>query len=187
MYSHTATHNVVEAHCYALQCRRIDGEQLRSSINQQLIAGHFSHEGLRQLRTKLFCMQLTKAFVAKMSCNQLLIDTATQLLTINSPTQPHMRARTPAYTYHLVCTATRPHRLLSTSATICFHLWQAQGRYYHLDLLMAGMHPNMGKTAVCGSSFFLGSIDITAGSPQGCGVLWHGWGDVSLPFHTKSQ
>ena len=33
--------NVVEAHCYALQCRRIDCEQLCSSINQQLIAGRF--------------------------------------------------------------------------------------------------------------------------------------------------
>ena len=34
-------------------CRRIDCEQLRSRINQQLIAGSFGHEGLRQLRTKL--------------------------------------------------------------------------------------------------------------------------------------
>ena len=31
-------------------------------------------------------MQLMKAFVAKMSCNQLLIDSATYLLTINLPT-----------------------------------------------------------------------------------------------------
>ena len=46
-------YNVIEAHCYALQCRQIDCEQLRSSINQQLIAGHYSHEGLHQLRTKL--------------------------------------------------------------------------------------------------------------------------------------
>ena len=29
---------VVEAHCYALQCRRIDFEQIRSRINQPLIA-----------------------------------------------------------------------------------------------------------------------------------------------------
>ena len=33
--------------------RRIDCEQIRSRINQQLIAGRFSHEGLCQLRTKL--------------------------------------------------------------------------------------------------------------------------------------
>ena len=31
-------------------------------------------------------MQLMKAFVAKTSCNQLLIDSATYLLTINLPT-----------------------------------------------------------------------------------------------------
>ena len=31
----------------------------------------------KQLHTKQFCMQLTKAFAAKTSCNQLLIDTAT--------------------------------------------------------------------------------------------------------------
>ena len=55
------------------------------SINNVLIAGHFSHKGLRQLHTKLFlyvhkpdfCTKLTKTFVAEMSCNQLLIDTAT--------------------------------------------------------------------------------------------------------------
>ena len=62
-------YNVVEAHCYALQSKRIDCEQIRSRINQQLIAGRFGHEGLRQLRTKQFCMQLTKAFVAETSCN----------------------------------------------------------------------------------------------------------------------
>ena len=36
-------------------CRQIDCEQFRSSINQQLIAGCFGHEGLRQLHTKQFC------------------------------------------------------------------------------------------------------------------------------------
>ena len=82
--------NVVEAHCYAFQCRRIDCEQIRSRIDQHLIAGRFSHEGLRQLRTKCFvcswqrplgqnilpltwpltfCTQLTKAFMAETSCN----------------------------------------------------------------------------------------------------------------------
>ena len=35
------------------QCRRIDCEQLRSSINQQLIAGCFGLEALHQLRKKL--------------------------------------------------------------------------------------------------------------------------------------
>ena len=57
---------------YMYTCRRIDSEQLHSSINQQLIAERFGHQGLLQ-----FCMQLTKTFVAEMSCNQLLIDTAT--------------------------------------------------------------------------------------------------------------
>ena len=33
--------------------RRIDCEQIRSRINQQLIAGRFRPEGLHQLRTKL--------------------------------------------------------------------------------------------------------------------------------------
>ena len=36
--------------------------------------------------SKQFCTQLMKAFVAETSCNQLLIDSATYLLTINSPT-----------------------------------------------------------------------------------------------------
>ena len=45
------TVNNIRAHCYALQCRRIDCEQLRSSIDQQLIAGRFGHEDLRELRT----------------------------------------------------------------------------------------------------------------------------------------
>ena len=44
-----------------------------------MIAGCFGHVGLRQLCIKLFCVQLTKDFVAEMSCNVLLIDTATYL------------------------------------------------------------------------------------------------------------
>ena len=43
-------HKFVEAHCYTLQCRRIDCEQFCSSISQQLIAGCFC---LHQLRTKI--------------------------------------------------------------------------------------------------------------------------------------
>ena len=31
-------------------------------------AGRFGHVGLCQLRTKLFCTQLTKAYVAETSC-----------------------------------------------------------------------------------------------------------------------
>ena len=34
--------------------RRIACEQLRSSINQQLIKGRFGHEGLRQLCTNFY-------------------------------------------------------------------------------------------------------------------------------------
>ena len=42
--------------------------------------------GLRQLRRKQFCTQLLKAYMVKKSYDQLLIDTAMQLLTNNSPT-----------------------------------------------------------------------------------------------------
>ena len=49
-------YNVIEAHCYALQSKQIDCEQLRQ-----------------------FCMKLMKAFLAETSCNQLSIDTATKL------------------------------------------------------------------------------------------------------------
>ena len=38
---HVQIDNVIEAHCYVLQCRRIDCEQIHSRINQQLIAGRF--------------------------------------------------------------------------------------------------------------------------------------------------
>ena len=54
-------YNVVEVHCYTLQCRRVDCEQICSRINQQLIAGRFGQEGLRQLRTKHRCTQLYTA------------------------------------------------------------------------------------------------------------------------------
>ena len=94
---------VVEAHCYALQCRRIDCEQIRSRINQQLIARCFSRKGLHQLYTKLFCTQLRKAIMAETIddlnydwlhsldnlCRNILqsvVDSAMYLLTINSPT-----------------------------------------------------------------------------------------------------
>ena len=42
---------------------------------------------LHQLRTKEFWTQLMKAFVAETYCNQLLIDSVTYLLTINSSTR----------------------------------------------------------------------------------------------------
>ena len=44
---------ICNVHEPILTCRGIDCEQIRSRINQQLIAGHFSHKGLCQLRTKL--------------------------------------------------------------------------------------------------------------------------------------
>ena len=63
-------------HMYMCSCRRIDCEQIRSRINQQLIAGRFSHVDLCQLCTKQFCTQysqfctqLTKAFIAETLCN----------------------------------------------------------------------------------------------------------------------
>ena len=64
--------NVVEGHCYVVKYSRIDHEQWCSRINQQLIAGHFGHIGLCQLHAKLFCMQLTKAYMAETPCNQLI-------------------------------------------------------------------------------------------------------------------
>ena len=42
--------------------------------------------GLCQLRRKQFCTQLLKAYMVKKSYDQLLIDTAMQLLANNSPT-----------------------------------------------------------------------------------------------------
>ena len=45
---------------------------LRQLHTKQLIAGRFGHVGLRPLHTKLFCMQLTKDYVAETSCNQLI-------------------------------------------------------------------------------------------------------------------
>ena len=59
--------------------RRIDCEQLCSSINQQLIAGRFGHEG--QLCIKWFCVQLTKAFMAEtsaISCWLILLRNCSQ-------------------------------------------------------------------------------------------------------------
>ena len=51
---------VIEAHCYIVQYRRIDCEQWRSRINQFTTLAIYI--GLHQLHTKLFCMQLTKAY-----------------------------------------------------------------------------------------------------------------------------
>ena len=56
---------VVEAHCYAFQCKWIDCELLCSSINKQLIAARFDHVGLCQLCIKLFHTQLTKVCIYK--------------------------------------------------------------------------------------------------------------------------
>ena len=52
-YSNILVDNVAETHCYALQCRQIDCEQLHGGINQQLIAGRFGYEGIHQLHIKL--------------------------------------------------------------------------------------------------------------------------------------
>ena len=48
--------------------------QLRTGGILGLASMYSAHVGLRQLHTKQFCMQLTKAYVAETSCNQLLID-----------------------------------------------------------------------------------------------------------------
>ena len=65
----------------------VDELQIHSSINQQHIAGHFGHKVLCQLCTNQFYTQLTKAHVAKTSCNQLLVHSATYLLKTNLPTK----------------------------------------------------------------------------------------------------
>ena len=36
-----------------------------------MIAGRFGHKGLCQLLTEQFCTELTKAFLAKMSCKRI--------------------------------------------------------------------------------------------------------------------
>ena len=66
-----------------LLTRRTDLEQIRSRINNNLIVGCFGSVGLCQLCTKLFCTQLTKAYGAETSCNQVVIDSATYLLKIS--------------------------------------------------------------------------------------------------------
>ena len=50
---HISHHTAATEHKQFIACRRIDCEQLCSSINQQLIARHFGHEDLRQLLTKV--------------------------------------------------------------------------------------------------------------------------------------
>ena len=57
--------------------RRTDLEQIRSRINNNLIAVQNS------------CTQLTKAYGAETSCNQVVIDSATSLLKISLPNLKH--------------------------------------------------------------------------------------------------
>ena len=93
--------DIVEAHCYFVDIGRTDREQIRSRINNNdcrmfsprsplstayrtvLYAGRFGHEGLCQLCTQQFCMQLTKALWPKRPAI-IVIDSATYLLTIGS-------------------------------------------------------------------------------------------------------
>ena len=58
---------------------------INSRINNNLIAGRFGHVGLHQLHTNyMFCMQLTKAYEAETSCNQVVIDPTKYSLKISS-------------------------------------------------------------------------------------------------------
>ena len=57
----------------------------------------FWHIELRQLHTKQFCTQLTKAYVAEMSCNQLLIDTYCYVIAHNQLTYIKERSNEPYY------------------------------------------------------------------------------------------
>ena len=59
--------DVVEAHCYFVNIGLTDREQI-CSRRIKMITGCFGHVELCQLCTKLFCMQLTKAYVAETSC-----------------------------------------------------------------------------------------------------------------------
>lgn len=62
--------DVVQAHCYVAQHRQTDCEQRCSRIDRQLIFVSYIQS----------CMQLTKAYIATMSCNQLLLHSAMSLL-----------------------------------------------------------------------------------------------------------
>ena len=62
--------DVVEAYCYVVdEDELILSMYIRSRIFNNMIAEYFGLVGLCQLQ--LFCMQLTKAYEAKMSCNQV--------------------------------------------------------------------------------------------------------------------
>ena len=68
--TYRATYNivVVEAHCYAPQCRRIDCEQIHSRINQPLIAGRFGPKAfLSCIQNVLYAAD--ESLRAETSCN----------------------------------------------------------------------------------------------------------------------
>ena len=86
--------NVAQAHGYIVDKNGlILSMYVCSRINNNLIAECFSLEGLRQLHiyktvdqlhTYVYCIlytQLTKAYKAETSCNQLVIDSAAYMLT----------------------------------------------------------------------------------------------------------
>ena len=75
---HSFCYSAGELYIHTERCRRIPCEQIRSRTNQQLIAERFG------LGTKF--LYVADAFMTKMSCNYLLIDSATYLLTVNLPT-----------------------------------------------------------------------------------------------------
>ena len=92
--------NVVEAHCYAVDRGKVIFSIIRGRININLIAGRFSlvytslftsscqcllYKHLSHTAVSQFCKQLTKAYEAKTSCNQVVIDSATYLFKINLP------------------------------------------------------------------------------------------------------
>ena len=64
--------------CYNYIYRQIDFEHVHSRLNKNLIAGHFGLVGLYQLCTRL----------VEISCNQLVIDSATHNLKVQRSNEP---------------------------------------------------------------------------------------------------
>ena len=63
--------DVVEAHCYVSNIGQIHLEHICTYVPESILfAGGFNPVGLCQLRTKLFCMQLAKAYRVEASFNQ---------------------------------------------------------------------------------------------------------------------
>ena len=79
-------------HVSVFQIWQTDLEQIRSRINNNLIAGRFGPIGLCQLRTRV------------LYCNQVVINSATYLLKISSPHQQRSNEPLRHYCFRFVGT-----------------------------------------------------------------------------------